>query len=100
MKEAELEVIKTLENDTLDNTENKAERFENYRQWVLSLNKESLKGVIIGCAAFRLKNSNSRMFSATKEEKEKAKFNVEISNIYLDFAKDVFIVRSEFAEFI
>jgi len=90
MKKTELEVIKILETDTLDSTENKSERFEAYRQWVLSLNKESLKGVIVGCATFRLNNSNSRMFSATKEEKQKAKFNIEIANIYLDFAKDAF----------
>jgi hypothetical protein len=30
------------------------------------------------------------MFSATKEEKQRAKFNIEISNIYLDFAKEAF----------
>ena len=90
MKKTELQVIEILNIDTLDNTENKAERFEAYRQWVLSLNKESLKGVIVGCATFKLKNSNSRLFLATKEEKEKAKFNTEIANIYLDFAKDVF----------
>ena len=90
MKKTELEVIEILKTDTLDSTENKTERFEAYRCWVLSLNKESLKGVIVGCATFRLNNSNSMLFSATKEEKRKAKFNVEISNIYLDFAKDVF----------
>ena len=88
MKKTELEVIKRLETDKLDSTENKSQRFEAYRQWVLSLNKESLKGVIVGCATFRLNNSNSRMFSATKEEKQRAKFNIEIANIYLDFAKE------------
>jgi hypothetical protein len=90
MKNTEIEVIKILETDTSDSTENKAERFQAYREWVLSLNKESLKGVIVGCATFRLNNSNSRLFSSTKEEKERAKFNVEISNIYLDFAKEAF----------
>ena len=90
MKKTELQVIKILETDTLDSTENKSERFEAYRQWVLSLNKESLKGVIVGCATFRLNNSNSRMFSSTEKEKLKAKFNIEISNIYLDFAKEAF----------
>jgi len=90
MKKTELQVIKILETDTLDSTEDKAERFEAYREWVISLNEEDLKGVIIGCATFRLMNSNSRMFFSTKEEKEKAKFNVEVSNIYLDFAKEVF----------
>ncbi len=89
----ELEVIEILKTDTLDSTENKAERFESYRHWVLSLNKESLKGVIVGCATFRLNNSNSILFSATEEEKQKARFNVEISNIYLDFAKEVFYCR-------
>lgn len=90
MKKTVLEVIEILKTDTLDSTENKAERFEAYRRWVLSLNKESLKGVIVGCATFRLNNSNSILFSATKEEKQKVKFNIEISNIYLDFAKEVF----------
>jgi hypothetical protein len=90
MKKAEFKVIDRLKHDTLDSTENKLERFEFYRQWVLSLTKEDLKGVIVGCATFRLNNSNSKLFSATKEEKQKAKFNIEIANIYLDFAKEVF----------
>lgn len=90
MKKTEIQVIEILKTDTLDSTENKSERFEAYRKWVLSLNKEHLKGVIIGCATFRSNNSNSRLFSDTKEEKQKAKFNIEIANIYLDFAKEAF----------
>ena len=89
-RKIELQVIEILKTDTLDSTENKAERFECYRQWVLSLNKEHLKGVIIGCATFRLRNSNIKLFSTTKEEKQKAKFNINMANIYLDFAKEAF----------
>lgn len=84
------QVLKILENDTNDSTENKKNKFEFYKNWVLSLNKEQLKGVIIGCAIFRIKNSNSRLFLATKKEKQKAKYNIKVANIYLDFAKDVF----------
>jgi len=39
MKKTELEVIEILKTDILDSTENKVERFEAYRRWVLSLNK-------------------------------------------------------------
>lgn len=86
MKEAELEVIRRLERNHLE--DNKC--FDDYRQWVRSLSKESLKGVISGCATFRLNNSVSRMFAATKAEKLKAKYNVEVSDIYLNFAKEIF----------
>ena len=90
MIKTQKQVLKILENYTLDSTENKKNKFEFYKNWVLSLNKEELKGVIIGCAIFRMKNSKSRLFLATKKEKLKAKYNIKVANIYLDFAKDVF----------
>ena len=87
MNYIEQETIKMLENFTLNS---KVDEFDTYRKWVMTLDRESVKHVIIGCATFRLKNSKSRMFSATKKEKEKAIYNVNISKIYLNFAKDIF----------
>ena len=90
MKTIEEQTILILETDTQDSNENKSKKFDLFREWVVSLNKEQLKGVIIGCATFRLQSSNSRLFGKTKKEKQFAGFKVKISNIYRQFAKSVF----------
>ena len=64
--------------------------FKSYKEWVLSLDKDELKGVILGCASFRLKYSNARIFAIDKANKIDAKFKVKIATSYLNFVKEIF----------
>jgi hypothetical protein len=82
-----------LENHTALDMNDKSNRYLLYKEWVSELDVEKLKGVIIGCAEFRLINSNKRLFSKDKESKIIFKSNVEISEMYLAFAKELLYVK-------
>jgi|TARA_Y100000310_G_scaffold210338_1_gene210947 hypothetical protein len=83
IKEAELVALTFLKVADQNN-------FESYKEWVLSLDKDELKGVILGCASFRLKYSNARIFAIDKANKIDAKFKVKIATSYLNFVKEIF----------
>jgi hypothetical protein len=94
MREAELEVIKKLEYVTSCSQMRANEEFNDYREWVVSLDTESLKGVIIGCAVFRYKSELITIMKKPKEEINAAKFKTQVAQIYINFAKDVFITKN------
>lgn len=98
MKNIEKEAVKILEIHTSDMLKDIASCFKEYKGWILSLNAEELKGAIIGCAVFKYNNSRVKVLSSNKIEKNKARYNIKIAKIYLNFAKDVFYTYREYKE--
>lgn len=95
MKLNETTAIELLELITNDITTRDQQNLliNDYESWVLKLSKEELKGVIIGCAKFRLSNGNSRTFSKSKQEKETAKFKVSVANNFIKYANSIFLIK-------
>lgn len=83
-------IMETLKRRTLKPEDYKTETGTNFQIWLQQLypNAEDLKGVVIGCAIFRREQQSIKMFAETEIEKDLAQFRIEISQIYIDLAKD------------
>lgn len=90
MEESEEKVIELLTLNTKQEVRNTDELFDIYKDWVNGLNHEELKGVIRGCASFRYDNSRVLLISKDKLAKIDSEYKKQVSQIYLDYAKDVF----------
>jgi hypothetical protein len=92
LKLIEKKIIELLDNHTSNESVGKSGKYKEYQLIIKDFNTEQLKSVISGCALFRLENSNSRIFSKKEEHKETAKYKVDISNIYLEYAKELLYI--------
>lgn len=87
-------IIKKIEDETISILEDAvfcdSPNIEEFKDWLRELypDKNSLKSVVVGCAVFRLNESHKKLFETTKKEKQKRKYNITISNMYLDVANE------------